>query len=308
VQVRKSSLFVLSAGFLFGTAGTAVALGPSGVSGFSAGFSRLLLGAIFLLLVIPLFGGNWSRTFLLIKNPAVWVMGATAGLYQPLFFGATQRAGVALSTLITVGSAPIFAGLIGRIFIKEKLNSLWIISTLIAIFGLTLRSINEISNVDTIGIFMAVGAGFAIGTYTSAAKVALKKGGNAIELPAISYLIGTLVLSPFLIGQDFDWLFTPNGIVMALYLGLITMALANVLYVLGLRELSAGPTATLLLADPLTATLLGFFVLNESITALGWIGIVLVSAALVLQSMARESDLLNGISSPSPRKLWFISQ
>jgi drug/metabolite transporter, DME family len=217
-------------------------------------------------------------------------MGVTAGLYQPLFFGATQRAGVALSTLITVGSAPIFAGLISKIFIKEKLNALWLASTLIAIFGLTLRSINDISTVDTIGIFMAVGAGFAIGTYTSAAKVELRKGVNSIELPAISYVLGTIILSPFLVGQNFTWLFTKNGMVMALYLGLVTMALANVLYVLGLRELSAGPTATLLLADPLTATILGYFLLNESITTLGWIGIALVSAALILQSMARESS------------------
>lgn len=290
MQVRKSSLFVLSAGFLFGTAGTAVALGPNGVSGVSAGFSRLIIGAIFLFLVIPSIGGNWLRAISLVKNPLVWVMGLSAGLFQPLFFGATQRSGVALGTLITVGTAPIFAGLISRIFMKEKLNVLWIISTLLAIFGLALRSISEIANVDPLGIFMAVGAGFSIGTYTAAAKVALKKGLNAIELPAISYLIGAVILSPILINQEFDWLLTKSGLVMAIYLGIITMALANVLYVLGLRELSAGPTATLLLADPLTATLLGYFLLNESITTLGWIGIALVSAALVLQSLSRESN------------------
>ena len=68
------------------------------------------------------------------------------------------------------------------------------------------------------------------------------------------------------------------------------MALANVLYIIGLKGLTAGPTATLLLADPVTATLLGFIVLNESISTIGWIGITLVLTALFLQSFAIEKE------------------
>ncbi|MFM1864677.1 MAG: hypothetical protein RL677_457 [Actinomycetota bacterium] len=276
----------MGAGFFFGTAGTAVALGPAGISGASAGFARLFLGAIFLLLVIPLFKGNLSRTFKLINSPVVWIMAITAGSYQPLFFGAIQRSGVALSTLITVGAAPIFAGLIGRIFLKEKLSTLWFSATALAILGLTIRSVNQISIIDPDGILLALGAGFAIGTYTTAAKIQLSKGANAIELPAISYLLGTVVLAPLTINQDFSWVLTTSGLTLAIYLGLITMALANVLYIIGLKGLTAGPTATLLLADPVTATLLGFIVLNESISTIGWIGIALVCTALVLQSLA----------------------
>jgi DME family drug/metabolite transporter len=217
-------------------------------------------------------------------------MAITAGSYQPLFFGAIQRSGVALSTLITVGAAPIFAGLIGRIFLKEKLAALWFSATALAILGLTIRSVNQISIIDSDGIFLALGAGFAIGTYTTAAKIQLSKGANAIELPAISYLLGTIALAPLMINQDFAWVLTRSGLSLAIYLGLITMAVANVLYIIGLQRLTAGPTATLLLADPLTATLLGFIVLNESISTIGWIGIALVCTALVLQSLAASNQ------------------
>ena len=290
LHLNKHALYVLGAGFFFGTAGTAVALGPESLSGASAGFARLFLGAIFLLLVIPFFKGDLFRTFKLITSPVVWVMAMTAGSYQPLFFGAIQRSGVALSTLITVGAAPIFAGLIGRIFLKEKLSTLWFSATALAILGLTIRSVNQISIIDSNGIFLALGAGFAIGTYTTAAKIQLSKGANAIELPAISYLLGTVVLAPLMINQDFSWVLTTSGLTLAIYLGLITMALANVLYIIGLKGLTAGPTATLLLADPVTATLLGFIVLNEFISTIGWIGIALVCTALVLQSLATSNQ------------------
>jgi drug/metabolite transporter, DME family len=69
---------------------------------------------------------------------------------------------------------------------------------------------------------------------------------------------------------------------MALYLGAIPTALAYVLFSRGLRSLSSGETATLVLAEPLTAALLGIVALGEEASPTAAIGGALVLAGLVV--------------------------
>jgi DME family drug/metabolite transporter len=69
---------------------------------------------------------------------------------------------------------------------------------------------------------------------------------------------------------------------MALYLGAIPTALAYVLFSRGLRSLSSGETATLVLAEPLTAALLGIVALGEQPSLTAAIGAGLVLAGLVV--------------------------
>ena len=78
-----------------------------------------------------------------------------------------------------------------------------------------------------------------------------------------------------------------RGILVALFLGLVSMAFANSFQTLGLQHASTGPVATLQLADPLTATILGVTLLSEPFTWTAGIGIVIVSVALIWQSKAQ---------------------
>ena len=95
------------------------------------------------------------------------------------------------------------------------------------------------------------------------------------------------MLAPLLLlSQPLDWLSTPAGWLMVAYLGMVTMALANVFQVVGLRGMPPGPAATLLLADPMTATVLGVVILGEALPPLGIVGLGCVLAGLVLQARA----------------------
>jgi DME family drug/metabolite transporter len=210
-------------------------------------------------------------------------MAAGSGAYQPLFFGATNRAGVAVSTLVAVGSIPIFAGLNGWLFMRARPTLFWLFSTITAIAGLLFLSWKDLSVNDSIGLIMALGAGFCSGCYIVAAKIELNRGEGFLELPVAAYLLGSLMLSPMLVTQPLGWVVTPSGFLMSLYLGVVTMALANVFQVRGIRGLAPGPAATLSLADPLTATILGLVVLGESISAVGALGLVLLFGALATQ-------------------------
>lgn len=279
---------MLLSGTLLGTAGTAVALAPDDASITSLGIARVALGGLTLIAIAPLFGGNRRRMVSLIRRPGVWIMAISTAGFQPLFFGATSRTGVALSTVLTIGTMPLFTGLISRIFLKERINRIWVIATSLAISGLVIRSWDQLETVDLLGIAMAITAGLCTGCYVTGAKLELNRGGHPVELPAVAYTLSALLLLPLLVGDDLSWLTTTSGMASALYLGLVSMALANTLQVVGLQRLSPGPTATLLLADPLTATLLGVLILDESITPFGSFGLLLVSIALMMQSLSQS--------------------
>ena len=71
------------------------------------------------------------------------------------------------------------------------------------------------------------------------------------------------------------------------YLGLVPTTLAYVLFGRGLTVLTPGTVATLNLAEPVVATLLGVLVLDERLAVAGVVGMVLVVAGLAL--LARSS-------------------
>jgi DME family drug/metabolite transporter len=251
---------------------------------------RLAVGALALVAIMPFVGGRWRSLPGLWRRPAIWVMAVGSAAYQPFFFGAVERSGVALSTLVTVGIGPVYAGLLGWAFLHHRPTRGWVLATLVAVVGLVLRSWGELRLGDGVGLLMALVAGLGAASYVVAAKHELDRGGHSVELPGAAYLLGSVLLVPLVLRESLAWVSTPSGLGLALYLGLVTMALANVFAVLGMRGMYPGPASTLLLADPLTATVLGVALLGETLTPVAMVGLVLVLVGLVLQANALRPE------------------
>jgi DME family drug/metabolite transporter len=282
----RAAALVIAGGVLLGSAGTAAAYAPEGASASALGSLRLLVGAGALLLVLPLVGGTCRALPALLRRWPVWVMAVFSAAYQPLFFEAVRRAGVGTSTLVAVGAVPIFAGLLGWAVLHQRPTRTWVAATLIAVLGLVLRTWGDVQLSSLVGLLMATVAAAGVGCYLVAAKIELDRGAHPVELPATAYGLGSLLLLPLLLAQPLSWLASPSGVAVALYLGVATMALGNVFSIRGMRSLHAGPAATLLLADPLTATVLGVVLLGETLDALAVLGLLLVLVGLVLQVRA----------------------
>ena len=297
--IRASILLVVVSGVLFGTAGTAQRLGPSDAAPVAVGILRIQAGALALLVAMPLLGGRRGRLPVLWRRPQIVVTAVAAALYQPCFFGAVSSVGVALGTLVAVGSEPVFAGLLGWAMLGHRPTRGWLAATAIAVVGLTLRSSGGLGGGDTVGLLLALGAGLCSACYTVAAKHQLDRDAAAIEVPAASFVLGGLLLVPLLLGQPLGWVATPSGIGLVAFLGVATMAVANVILARGIHGLPPGPAATLMLTDPVVATLLGVAVLGESLTPIAGAGVALVLAGLLLQgvSVARAAP---GDLEPAP--------
>jgi DME family drug/metabolite transporter len=282
-------LFVLLSAVCFGTTGTAQALGPE-ASPLTVGATRIALGGLLLLLVaraLPAAAAPWPRRELGV------IAGAIAA-YQLSFFAAVDRTGVAVGTVVALGSAPAIAGVASRIVDGDPLRGRWAVATALACGGVLLLVVGGGgASVDPLGIMLAVVSGSGYATYTILAKRLLRLGHPPERVMAASFSLGALLLAPVLLAGDVSWVATRDGLAMAAFLGAVSTALAYVLFARGLRELTPGEAATLTLAEPLTATALGILALGERPGAVAAAGAALVLAGLLALALPERK--------PAPR-------
>lgn len=277
LRLRGPGLIALAT-LLWGTTGTAQALGPAGIDPLTVGSARLLVGAIALLLVARA-GGH-------LRGRAPWpdrpmlIAGLAIAAYQPLFFAAVDRTGVALGTIVAIGSAPVFSGLIAWRLDRRFPSSRWAAGTAAAIVGVVVlvTAGREVGG-DVSGVLLATGAGAMYAIYVMAARQ-LTRAGDVIGSTAIIFAIAALALIPLLVIGDTTWIGTARGSLVVLHLGLVTTAGAYLLFAHGLEVTRATAATTLSLGEPLTAAVLGVTVIGERPPMIMWIGAALVMAAL----------------------------
>jgi drug/metabolite transporter, DME family len=278
--MTTARLQVLLAALCFATTGTAQALGPEGTDPVGVGAVRILVGGALLVAVAVATRGAAGQ--------ARWaprpVLAAVAGVaaYQLAFFAAVADTGVAVGTIVALGSAPALAGLFEWLLDRRAPDPRWAAATALACAGVAMLALSGgEASVSLPGIAMAIAAGGSYAVYTLAAKRLLTAGHAPEHVMAAAFGLGALALLPALALSSPGWLLRTDGIALALFLGTVPTALAYVLFARGLRRLSASETATLTLAEPLTAGALGAVVLAEPLTAMSAAGAALVLAGLL---------------------------
>lgn len=286
MQHRKSVVLIILGALLWGTTGTAQSFAPYA--------SPIAIGAIRLA-----FGGLTLLTLLLIQRkltisgkaiPSIIVAAIAMAAYQPLFFSAVLQTGVAIGTVVAIGSAPVFSGVLQWLTQRQIPEKRWWLSTGLSILGCTLLVSNGDSiRVDLIGIVMALGAGLSFALYTLVSK-RLVKTYLPDTIVAIVFTLSALFLSPLLFIYDLSWLSEVNGLIVALHLGVLATGLAYLLYARGLVGVSNATAVTLSLTEPLTASLLGVFVVGEILSPVSWIGIGLLFSGLTILSLPSKKQ------------------
>lgn len=280
----KGAIFVILAGVLWGTTGTSQGLAPSGVSSAVIGALRLLVaGVIFTSLLF--LKANYPKSRLSNKELIFLIIGTLSVVfYQLTFFYGVRLAGVAVGTVIGIGSSPLWAGLLGYIFLKEKPQFIWYISTVIAIIGLFFLSFSgnmDSSSVNFLGVFLMLMAGFTYAMYSLCAKKLMVKF-HADFVMAVYFMGGGLIMLPILFFNNLQWVMTIKGSLLILHLGVFATALAYLLFSRGLHLVPISKATTLSLTEPLTASLLGILVLGERIIFFSGLGMGLIFISILL--------------------------
>jgi DME family drug/metabolite transporter len=267
---------VLLAATCFGTTGTAQAIGPGG-SPVAVGAARIVFGGLLLVLV-----ARALRVRLPAVSRGLIAMACAVAVYQLSFFAAVRLTGVAVGTVVAIGTGPAAAGLLGGLLNGERLSARWAQATALAAVGVLLLAGEGGGSVDPAGVALAITSGVGYATYTVLTKRMLDAGEAPEGVMAAGFGGAGLLLAPALILAGPGFLATPGGLAVAAYLAAVPTALAYVLFSRGLRHLSSGETATIVLAEPLTAAVLGVVALGEHPSPAAGAGALLVLAGLLL--------------------------
>ncbi|TYL54138.1 EamA family transporter [Agromyces mariniharenae] len=293
---------VLLASVCFGTTGTAQALGPE-ASSASVGAARILIGggALGLIALFLYFAGRrgGATGTSAASTPGVglaarrrvptWVIVGIGALgvlaYQPAFFAGTAANGVAVGTVVALGSAPVITGALDWMLRRRYPGHRWLVATAIATAGVAIlagATDQGSAGASPLGLLASLGAGASYAVYTLAGKALLDRDWTPTGSMGALFGVAAIASLPVLLSTDASWLATGPGLVMALWLGLVTTTLAYVLFGIGLRGLAPATVSTLTLAEPLTAGILGVAVLGETLSAGGLLGLAVLAAGIVV--------------------------
>lgn len=279
---------VLAAAVLWGTAGTAGLL--ISADSVSVAAARLVIGGA----LLALFGG---REMLRLLRPGLLLAAVAVAAYQLCFFAAVSRTGVAIGTVVAIGSGPVFTGLLSWLMHRQVPSRRWAAGTTCAIAGCAALMAGGGAQAVLSGILFALLGGLLYAFYAVTAARAIGGGASSNAVMGVLFGGAAVIMTPILLWSGVEWLAAPGALAAALYLGAGTTALAYFLYGRGLRTTPVATAATLALAEPGVAALLGLVVLDESLAPLSIAGLALLALSLVAIAIPeRERDVAqNGV-------------
>ncbi|WP_328869006.1 DMT family transporter [Streptomyces sp. NBC_00287] len=280
---------ILTSAVLWGTTGTASSLAPAGAPAAAIGCAGLTLGGILLFLTsrnarsLPAACTRRERWLLVLGALAV------AG-YPVTFYPAVARTGVAVATVIALGSAPVLAGLLAWITGQARPTARWTGATAATVLGCTLLVMGpgltgHSTPIDATGVLLALAAGLSYAVYALIGGRLIGRGHSSDAVMGVLFGAAGLLVLPLLLSVDMHWLATARGAAVAGYLALFTVYLAYRMFGYGLRRTSASVATSLTLGEPAVAAVLGVAVLGERLPVASWGGLVILGMGLVLLTL-----------------------
>ncbi len=287
VSQYRGPILILLATVCASTTGTAQAFAPEGASPLVVGAVRLWLGFAFMLAWCFLRGKKVSIKGWPVRRTVISALGIV--FYQLTFFAAVASTGVAVGTVVTCGSIPLLASVLGYVFLREKPQRVWYPATAAALAGLALLSVTDNAETNLLGLLLAVAAGFSYSVYAAFGK-SLTRTYDPGVVVTVLFGIGALAIMPVFFLFPVSWMFTGQGLMICIHLGLITAAASYTLYLSGLKYIPVSAATTINLSESLLAACWGVFLLGEQVLWLQITGMALIFGSTVLLTLKTRQD------------------
>lgn len=281
---------ILFASLLWGTTGSAAALAPTihplAIGAFAMGLGGLLLA----LIAVPALIKDLA---ILRQHVGTLILGALALTLYPLAFYTSMRwSGVAIGTVVSIATAPLFTVCFERLFGTVKaLSTQWLISFAFGAIGVMLLTLTKGGGVNTLdngrftfGVVLGLVAAASYAGYSLAAKQLITLGVRSQSAMGAIFGLGACLLLPTLFWTGSALFASGINSAVALYMAVIPMFVGYLLFGFGLRSVEVRTATLLTLFEPLVAALLAVMFLGERLSIQGWVGLGLISACLLIQT------------------------
>ncbi len=286
---------ILAAAALWGSTGTAASFAPSGTSAAAIGSAGLLLGGA-LLFATTRRGAARTRSVRRAGDRWLFVLGAVAVAGYPVtFYPAVARTGVAMATVIALGSAPVFAGLLAWFTGQGRPAARWAAATLLAVSGCAVMVLGPVlggkgQEIDLFGVGLAACGGLTYAIYSMLGGRLIARGHDSGAVMGVMFGGAAVLVLPVVLGSGMHWLASPRGAAVALHLAVFTTFLAYRLFGYGLRHTTVTTATTLTLAEPAVAALLGVTVVGERLPLVSWCGMGVLAVSLLLLARPARTE------------------
>ena len=280
-MINKGPLLILLGSVCFSFSGTFQQFAPSGATPFTITEARMLIGAAGLLFWC-LLSGKFNGSFAGLRWKYLILMAVSLLSFQLLFFSSILKTGVAVGTVVAIGSTPIWTAIIEKTFFNKSPRSIWFIATAIAVVGIILLNLQNFSGeVNILYTFLPLLAGLAYALEIIFAKEAMQGSSSEVCMMVVMALVALFNL-PSLFFNELTWILTFRGALVCLGLGIVTASMAFALFFGGAKTTPAAVASTLGMAEPLGAALWGITLLHEPCTLTTILGILLILFSLIL--------------------------
>jgi DME family drug/metabolite transporter len=311
--------FVLAASVLWGTTGTAATFAPD-VSPLAIGAVAMGVGGLIQAAVAARSIREHAASL-----RARWrtlLLGSLAVAMYPLaFYSSMHLAGVAVGTVVSIGSAPLASAVIERVMDKRHFTRRWAVGAVLGLTGAALLCFAEsgagqagagadvgaetggsAGGSAAAGIALGLLAGLTYALYSWAAHRLMNSGlgddSSNQGLPSAAAMgatfgLGGLLLMPVLALTGAPLISSWQNLAVGAYMALVPMFAGYVLFGWGLARVHASTATTISLAETVVAAVLAVLVVGERLPAMAWAGAALVAGSLfvtTLRSPSRPSE------------------
>jgi DME family drug/metabolite transporter len=280
-------LLIVLAAVLWGTVGvsTRAVFGLAETTALSVAFLRLALS-------LPVLGGASAvvlgRAGFSVGPRHLGLMavsGVMLAAYQVCFFGALQRVGVAIATLVTLCTAPVLVALLSMVLLRERPTRRLALAAGLAMLGtILLVSPADSASLDGetgVGLLLALGSALGYALVAIVSRRVAQQYHPLVPV-TVGFAVGSLALLPILLltGPRLD--FPATGWLLLFYLGVVPSAVGYILFTIGMRSTVATVASVVTLVEPLTAAVLAWLLFDEQLGPLALVGAALLLGAVVL--------------------------
>ncbi|MBF4245101.1 DMT family transporter [Vibrio anguillarum] len=214
-----------------------------------------------------------------------------------LFFAATYLPGGMASIVMSI--QPMFVLLLSWKWLKSELSSCQIWASVVGISGIVLLVINSTVQINLLGVVVA-----SIGTLSMASGVVLtKKWERPSEITLLSFTGWQLLFGGFMLLPVALWVeglpehLSLSNYIGYLYLSVIGAILGYSLWFRGIEKLPPVTVSFLGFLSSVSACVLGYLILDQTLTWLQLLGamFVLVAIALAAPRTNSSSDKANNL-------------